>query len=63
MTPYQSFKTVLFSGALFEGESAVRIISSLSPRPGSERTGSQVSDRSLGTKFDMQAPGLKEEKR
>jgi len=50
MLPYQTLKTVRFSSVLFRGESAVRIIFSLSPRP-------------LGTKFDMQALGLEEEKR
>lgn len=46
-----------FSLALSEGESAVRIIFSLSPTP------SQAENRSLGTKFETQAPGLEEEKR
>jgi len=51
-----------FAGLLFEGESAVRIISSLSPRPGfpDDHPGGR-HDRKAGTTFEKQAPGLKEE--
>ena len=64
MLPYQIPQTVRFCAALFEGESGVRIIFSLSPRPGTPaKPAAKQGDRPLGTKFEMQAPGLKEEKR
>src|ERR1041384_7642853 len=62
MLPYQTLKLRPFCPALFEGESAVRIIFSLSRRPGpSPTTPSQAENRALGTKFEMQAEGLEEE--
>ncbi len=57
-------QTVRISADLFEGESGVRIIFNLSPRLGTPaKPAAEPGKHLLGTKFEMQAPGLKEEKR